>query len=260
MSRLASDLFYFLQLFVILIKLPFVITRDYSTADFHGAAWFLNYTNSPGFFVIGIALLSVLASAWCLVRPATVARIAAAFLFAVVCYAPFSFGKMAHSSHMWMIAAFAMVFFKSEKSYAGFNSRIVELIQVIILASYLTAALWKVRSWMAADAFSAQDIILHNVAYAIAQGNGPAAPVLDILESHGWLLTAGFAMTVLFQISAFIPILIHRYREYWGWMAFSFHLMTGLFMGIWFNEHSVAALYFLAVVPKLDNYVSKEHS
>lgn len=161
-------------------------------------------------------------------------------------------GKIHHSVHVWMFASLFLCLIKPAAPLTDrMNLGCLRLIQTTLLAHYFIAGVWKVRSLMnspSADAFIHQ--VWDHFAYAIAEGNGPGPLILGLLTHPIGkpIIEYGFLSVIVFQLSAVIPIALNRHWKLWGILSLTFHIFTGFFLGIWFQNTLLASLFFLIFV------------
>ncbi len=158
----------------------------------------------------------------------------------------FSFGKINHNIHIWIIAAIFFSLLKNQNPLKlTSNLFYVRLMQSFSLCPYFFSGLWKIRGPL----FS-QDLHLNaaeQITYALAEGN----------YIHPWLVNTllyqypkiggyGLLLVVGFQLATIVPILQQKNFKFWGFMAVGFHITTGLTLGIWFIQ-TILGLLFLVV-------------
>ena len=191
-----------------------------------------------------------------LIKPSKAASLAVIGFFLPLIFVKYSYGKISHSSHIFLMCACLLPFFNFKKpEFTQMDQLILRVCQAFVLAAYFSAGLWKVRSLWGENIMAALN---DHIAYAIAEGGGPPA----FFSDHAWLLapelvTLGFALVLIFQLSALTPLVLPRLAPLWGIMAAAFHLSTGVYLDIYFWQMSVAAILFLFVGPAM---IKKEAS
>lgn len=193
----------------------------------------------PALYIITISL-----SLACIIRPYIGLRFFVSLFFLILLSIKFSYGKINHSEHIWMISSVLVCFISYQKPLSSFrNLLVIRLMQTTLLSFYFISGLWKIREL----GFSKWgEAALEHIAYAVAEGNGPGKYIQQLITvDRPWLTTAGFALVILFQISSIIPVFTMRYFKLWGIGAVFFHLSTGAVLGIWFKPTALAAILFL---------------
>lgn len=158
----------------------------------------------------------------------------------------FSYGKIHHSEHIWMFSSVIFCFIAHQEPLSSLrNILVIRLTQTILLSFYFISGLWKLRelgfsNW--------REAALEHISHAIAEGNGPGEQLQQLLlQDHVWLVTAGFSLVILFQLSAVFPVFTMKHFKVWGIGAVFFHLSTGVALGIWFSSMALAALLILVI-------------
>ena len=172
-------------------------------------------------------------------------------VLASICFALFvsmmsSFGKVNHSYHALIYLSLFIPFLDLSNGVGEKgNLLLVRICQATLLSTYFTSGLWKFRrigfsGWTAA----AQE----NVAGAVAYGRGPHQFIIDnFIINNTWILTTGFLAIFIFQICCILPVIKPRMSLLFGILICIFHLMTGIFMGIWMPHMFFAALFILVL-------------
>lgn len=185
-----------------------------------------------------------------LIKPSRTASLAIAALFLPLIFVKYSYGKISHSSHIFLVCTCLLPFFDYKKpGFTQVDQLVLKACQALILAAYFSAGLWKVRSLWGENIMAA---VNDHIAYAIAEGGGPPA----FFSNYSLLLapefvTLGFALALLFQLSAFTPLVLPRLAPAWGIMAAAFHMSTGVYLDIYFWQMGVTAVLFLFVGPAM---------
>lgn len=168
--------------------------------------------------------------------------------FFVLAYFSFyySAGKISHNNHAWLYACIFMVFYLP---FAGTkevrNYFVIRLIQTTLLLSYFNAGIWKIRTLISSNDSIIETVSRH-IAFSVAEGNELSKIVLETLQFPN-LVTTGFVLTLLFQLSTIVPISTGKYTKTYGVLAILFHMMTGLTVGIWFASTAWCVFLFFIV-------------
>ena len=168
------------------------------------------------------------------------------FLFSIT----FSYGKIHHSSHIWMISSILMVFFFLDKPLKSkINYFMLRLMQALLLSHYFISGLWKIRSLLSSKfAFSFKEIVSEYIAYDLAESGIEANMFLKILlYQYPELLSFGFLCVLLFQLTSIIPVFLDKFFILYGVLAILFHLSTGIVLGVYFTPTVLAVLFFLII-------------
>jgi hypothetical protein len=171
-------------------------------------------------------------------------------------YIYFSFlGKISSGSNSFLFATFAYfvsLFFSNQDHAAKIW---VKSMQLWILSSYFNAGLWKLRSFP--QNFQFVEIVKEQFATSFVTEGAPNAFVLESIQNPSLqaLLGLGFALTLIFQLTSFLPLFFPRLMVLYGIMSVIFHSATGLFLGVWFNNFILANLLFL-VLPQVGGSVN----
>jgi len=258
MNRLLGALYLGLG-FVILSHLSFFLNKNPAQAEFiMFATPFSEWLRMKAVF-IGVYLLTLASTLVCSWRPSLGLRIFVCLLFLLLSSMKFSFGKVNHSEHIWMMSLLFACVFSEKKSLASRrNQTTLRLMQTALLSIYFISGLWKLRDL----GFSGWGrVAKENMAYAIAEGSGPPEFLQSLLLiEFPWVTTVGFAFVILFQMSAIIPVVTLKGWEVWGLFAVLFHFTTGVVMGIWFKPTILAAILLLIYFQRLleaDNKVCR---
>ena len=254
MSVLFARIFYLLSAIIFLNQLPYILMREFNRAKFVGFAYPFGFFSEPRIAVFIISVILVGSVGFCLWKLDRVSRILVALLGSALLFTAFSFGKVNHTQHLWIMSLYAMIFFDVRKSfYQKPNLIVYDFIQTILLGTYFVSGLWKLRVWLGSGMSAGfQDSIANVIAYAIAEGNGPNPALHSLMREQIWIFSFAFLLALLFQLSTPLAIFIKKYRYAWGIFACVFHLATGYVMGVWFIEQTMAAFFFLVFVPLLE--------
>lgn len=238
-------------IYVLLSKAHFFMAESVNRAEFVGFATPFSFIKPlsdsfyPLFFIISVGFMVAtlfLSHRWL--------RVFATILFLVVMSFTFSYGKGYHSAHIWFLSSvFACFLSVSQTLISQPNILFIRLTQASLLSFYFSAGVWKLRDM----GLGPLDLAFRDhLAYAVAEGTGPGANAQVILMAlPSWLLSLGFFIVVSFQLSCIFPVIKLQYFKIWGVAAFLFHLLTGVFLGVWFVPTMLAALFLLIVTEDL---------
>jgi hypothetical protein len=253
LSRLILHLFYFFLLAIVVLRVPTIVSKDYSLAEFVGFATPLEYFVRKEVAVLILAALTFTIIGMSFKTLHLGFRIPAAFLFSAFIYCPYAFGKIDSNYSVWISASFALLFYSekiplSEKR----NALTIDIIQAMILTEYFIAGLWKTRAIISMlPSWDLRNVQAQNVAIAIAEGSKLNDTFMEIFLAEPAILELGFFSVLLFQLTALVPVFFRHFRPHWGWMALTFHFSAGLTLGTWFSGRSFAVAFFLILLPQL---------
>lgn len=187
-----------------------------------------------------------------LVRPSIFTSAVVALLFLPLVSVKFSYGKIPHSSHVWLMTLTVLPFFNYKSLNFEHQDKIcLRVCQGILLSSYFSAGLWKLRHLWGKNPL---DAVKDHIAYSVAEGGTP----VDLIGSLPWMysdevLATGFGIVILFQLFSFAPLIFERLTPWWGIAALVFHLSTGVYLDLFFKEMAVIAVLLLFVGPAMAN-------
>jgi hypothetical protein len=166
----------------------------------------------------------------------------------------FSHGKILHTYHAWIYSCIFIIFYNNKKLINSSNNFLtIRLIQSTLLLSYFSSGIWKLRN-LFIDKANLSEIALRPIAQSIARHGPENRFVLFLLEIPD-IIAIGFCITIIFQLSTFIPILLNRYFKMYGLLIILFHIMTGLTVNIWFKKTVYAIIFFFIFV---EYFIAKE--
>lgn len=246
MSLSAVDirrLFYLLLLCTSYPQFLRYLSRDLNLLSPFGPLQFLPtgwITSESLTLMLGLYLATTVAV---IQRPSRVRMIAAssAYLFfhALMC----SLGKPYHTHHCLAFAALAFLLFSGPPDRDV--PRAVAACQVMLIAAYFSAGLWKLRTILHSPTEFDPTIAFQGfIAYAVAEMWGPVRWVRELgLEKNPYM---GYSLygVILFQLSAAVVLVRPYLWRIWTPCAVVFHFSTGMFAGIWFPEQVVTLLFF----------------
>lgn len=256
MSRLVSQLHYFSLVGVILI-LPYgLFNRPFAEPDL---LWHLSVfpgPENPALVGLALYLVSLGTAMASMLFTQRWLRALTGFCFLTLLTFKFSFGKIDHIYHPWIISSFAFIFFNvDEQLNSKTNHLVVRGIQTWLLLQYFSSGLWKLRkNW---ENLSWDGMIqsgLEHIAYGVAVRDLHVDGLRALLiGDFQWMVGLGFLFVLVFQFSCGICALTRKGYIYAGFVAIGFHTVTGAGIGIWYWGTTVAALLFLILFENLKN-------
>lgn len=160
----------------------------------------------------------------------------------------YSFGKIDHVYHIWIVSSFCFIFYDCQHSLDGYrNKLIVKVVQSCLLMQYFSAGLWKLFSNNMLYTFDGiTKTSLEHIAYGIAESDWPLNGIRSFLiYENPWIAGVGFIMVLLFQLLCGLCGISGRGYILCGVMAIAFHSTTGFALGIWYWGTAMAAAFFL---------------
>ena len=181
-------------------------------------------------------------------------RVLTSFLVLVFFSIMYSYGKIGHSDHAFILSSVLVCFFHEKKSLnSKWNFFILRLIQGLLLSHYFISGLWKLREMISSRfEFSLQEIAMEYIAYTLVQQN--IHPILQFLLNEPWLLSFGYFCVLIFQLTALAPIFLNRFFTLYGALAVLFHLSTGISLITYFPSTVLALLFFLVIAESMREY------
>lgn len=209
-------------------------------------AFLLKYKLSyPILFFLGLG-----SSLACTIKPNLWLRAVSSSLFAVLLSVKFSYGMVTHAEHAWLVTSAIVCFFAIAEPLTSLRNLIVlRLTQSTVLGFYFMSGLWKLRNL----GFSGWgEATLEHHASALAQGSKAWPYFYEmVVVNFPWLPWLGFAVIIIFQLSAVIPMWTGKYFMYWGIAGVLFHVSTGVVLGIWFVPMALANIVLLVLFDKI---------
>ena len=158
----------------------------------------------------------------------------------------YSFGKINHDSHVWIISVLLMCFIDSKSNINNsINRNIITSLQTIFLTHYVSSGLWKLKRFENFDFDYFTKTILDHISYSVVEGNLMTVVIKPIIQNCSWLLGLGLIAVLCFQISCVVPILFRRFYIFYGCLILFFHLSVGVVLSIWFSKTVLGVLFFL---------------
>ena len=167
----------------------------------------------------------------------------------------YSYGKIDHNSHAFILSSVLVCFFDENEDLSSQpNFFVLRLIQGMLLSHYFISGLWKLREMISARfGFSLKEIATEYIAYSLSEQK--LHFLLEFLVySVPWLLSFGYFCVLVFQLSALAPIIFNRFFKLYGVLAVLFHLLTGISVFAYFSNTVLAVLFFLVIAESLREY------
>ena len=217
----------------------------------------LNFFEVPPILHSALFLMAFFLTLFCMFKPYRILRIAQSFFVLIVFSVFYSYGKVDHPYHPWILSSLFVCFFNEIKPLnSSQNFFQLRLIQGLLLSHYFMSGLWKLRYLFKSEfPYSFQSIITEYIAYGMAEKPPYNNPLLDFfLYQQPWLLSLGYICVLLFQITSLAPIFFNRFFVFYGVLACLFHLATGLVLSIYFFPTVLALLFFFIVAESIRKY------
>ncbi|MCZ0932729.1 MAG: hypothetical protein OXJ52_06230 [Oligoflexia bacterium] len=176
-------------------------------------------------------------------------------LFVLVLFSiMYSYGKISHSEHAFILSSALVCFFSESKSLnSSWNFFVLRLIQGLVLSHYFISGLWKLREMISSRfEFSLQEIAMESIAHSLAEQN--IHFILKFLLEEPWLLSFGYFCVLVFQLTALTPIFLNRFFKLYGALAVLFHLSTGISVITYFASTVLGVLFFLVIAESMRKY------
>ena len=210
----------------------------------------LNFFDFPIWIHSIIFLSSLLLCFLCILSPSKYLRILTSVFILLFFSIKYSYGKIDHSYHIWMISSVLMCFvFPSQPITSKINQFFIRLTQSLLLSHYFISGLWKLRSIIASDfQTSFSEMTKEYIAYGLAESGIEVNMFLGIiLYKFPWLLSFGYLFVLGFQLSSLVPVFFNRLFVFYGFLAVLFHFLTGFTLNIYFTPTVLAVLFFLII-------------
>ena len=210
---------------------------------------FLPFPPSPIINSI-LFLVTTFLTLLCVFRPEKkFLKIGQSFFILITFSVFYSYGKISHSNHSWILSSILVCFFNETKNLKSTqNLFVLRLIQAILLSHYFISGIWKLRELIQERfQYSFQDIATEYIAYGIVGHAYQNNPLLDILLSVPGLLGFGYIFILLFQITSLTPVFLNRFFVFFGVLACLFHLAIGIVLNIYFNATVLAVVLFFII-------------
>ena len=251
MKNIFLQIYYCLLLYVLITQCHFFFNNPPSELpEYVMFAYPLKFLNLPigiHFIFFCFALFFCLS---CIFYPSKYLKITTSILFLIVFSIKFSYGKINHHFHSWMLSSILMCFLSCDKKLTSqTNLLVLRLTQSILLSHYFISGLWKLRSLVSTKfQFSFKEILSEHIIYGITQQGGEISEPLNfLLFQYPELLSAGFLCVLLFQISALVPVFFNQLFLFYGILAILFHISTGIALGFCYTPTVLAILLFLVI-------------
>jgi hypothetical protein len=164
----------------------------------------------------------------------------------------YSFGKIDHPYHCWIIASIFMIISTPKQDYKSLRNQIsLRLIQSMMLMHYFISGFWKLRYLLFKNNQSASlyEFAIEHMAISTSQG-ASSNILIELLHNNELLLTTSYTLVLILQLSAIIPIILGKYFTVYGIMFICFHILTGITLDIWFYG-TIFGLIFFFILPKI---------
>ena len=187
---------------------------------------------------------------FCILNPKKYLRIITSFLVLMVFSIFYSYGKINHSHHIWIISSVLMCFLSLEKPLQSQTNQLpLRLAQAILLSHYFIAGLWKIRILFHSKfVFSLKEIVLEHIAMGQTNGFEMNIFINMLLYQYPEFLSFCFFCVLIFQMTALLPVLLGRFFILYGVLAILFHLSSGITLGVYYTPTVVAVLFFLIIL------------
>lgn len=209
---------------------------------------------SPALVAVALFVFCIFINIFNLIQSSYLTRFFSFVSFLALVSFNYSFGKISHVHHVWIISSFVFIFFDDfEPLNSMKNKLVVRIVQTWLLLQYFSSGLWKLRlNFPSITIGSIRETGLDHLAYGIVE----RAKQINIIhhfviyESY-WLIVLGFMFVIIFQI--FCGICAFRQRGYLmcGILAVLFHSMTGISLGIWYISTAVSVIFSLVLAEVL---------
>lgn len=242
MTKLFLSSFYFLAFYELFKDGAYFLNLNMPNPNYVMFAKLLNvFAYGPWIYPV-FYILGILTLALTIFFNQLIFRIAASFFILLLISMKYSFGHIDHSQHAWMISSVILCLINTDKDlHAEWNHFVLRLTQSLLLCPYFIAGIWKLRDLH----FPLAGIAFNNISSAIAEGSGPNHFIKNILfVDFPFLVTLGFIAVILFECSAFVPIVTGKYFRTWGILAILFHFATGVAMGIRYSDKVILLGFF----------------
>lgn len=247
MSRIFLQTYYGLLFYIV-----FKCTQDFlhgsslQTLNYVSFTYPLIFLNLP-VWTHSLFLLCCLGSCvLCILIPNRYLKIITSVLVLLIFSLRYSYGKIDHENHIWMISSVLMCFVSSEKSLnSKENLFTLRLTQALLLSHYFISGLWKLRYLFE---YSIQDMTLEVIAYTLIRyANEPNIFLKALLYQYPIVLYFGFFCILIFQLSSLAPVFLNRFFVLYGILTALFHISTGITISVYFLSTVPAVLFFLII-------------
>ena len=182
----------------------------------------------------------------CVFRQDRVLRVLTLFFVLILFSIYYSYGKIGHNNHAWILSSILLCFFDSKQSLnSKYNFFFLRLTQGILLSHYFISGLWKLRNMYSSGfSFSFTEIATEYIAQVSLKHEMHFILKLLLYEIPLFLGFSYFCV-LFFQLTALTPIFLNRYFKFYGVLAVLFHLSTGISLITYFSQTVLAVLFFL---------------
>ena len=247
MSKIFLQIYYCL-LFCILFRYSYYFLYEIppQTPNYALFAYPLNFLGLPVWTHSLFFLCSLFSCLSCILIPNKSLKIITSILVLLIFSIKYSYGKIGHENHIWMISSVLMCVFSLDKSL-NFKTNLftLRLIQALLLSHYFISGLWKFRYLLE---YPLKDIALEAIAWTLTiYADEPNIFLKVLLYQYPTALCFGFLCILIFQLSALIPVFLNRFFVLYGVLTILFHISTSIAIGVSFRSTVPAVLFFLII-------------
>jgi len=252
---------YYGMLAVVIARFGWGFTNNnLSDPNFISFSYWMNFLEiNYHFLYLSMFLLTFFLSlVGVIVKTNPLVRTLISFFVLVTVSMNYSFGSISHPNHMWMWSSIIVIFVKGDKSLEK-NEMPFNFLFATIFSSYFISGLWKLKviaqySEGISSYFSfAGKMGLEAISYSKGEGNGANDWLMSLVSEHLYVIYFGFLGLILFQLSAFLPIIYSKLKGYYVIGGISFHIVAGVTTGNWYSQN-VTVLIFLLLYLELMKY------
>ena len=151
MSKIFSSIYYSWLFFIVYILLrPHLNGVTPPVLEYVLFAFPFNLWNPPLWFHPLIGLLALFFCLFCVLIPHKYLKILCSVFVLLFISIEYSYGKVSHSRHVWMLSSVLMCFLSSDQTLKSKSNYLtLRLMQALILSHYFMSGLWKMRSLFA---------------------------------------------------------------------------------------------------------------
>ena len=247
MNKVFLQTYYSLLFYIVFKYTPSFLYRIPSQIpDYDLFAYPLNFLSPPVWIHSLLFLCCLLSCLLCIFIPNKYLKIITSALVLLIFSIKYSYGKIGHENHIWMISSVLMCFFSLDKTLnSKTNLFIIRLAQTLLLSHYFISGLWRFRYL---SEYSLKDMALEVVAWTLTiYVNEPSIFLKILLHQYPEVLYFGFFCVLIFQISSLVPVFLNRFFVFYGVLAILFHILTSIAIGVYFFSTVPAVLFFLII-------------
>lgn len=164
----------------------------------------------------------------------------------------FYYGPTFHAVHPWLIGSLFFCSYKfKESDESRWNKYLKETLAVLLLCPYAFSAWHKLWPLMKSLSFSDFGYhLLDNFTYQYLSTKNPVSTFgFYLLKNFPSLILLGSILVLIFQLSSLIGIFRPQYRTKFVFLAFLFHGLTGVFLGINMVLAPLGLYFFIHIFP-----------